>query len=126
MRARALVVAFVVTVAITPLVGRAHEGNFPILLVHGWTGTGGSFDEMIPKLQAQGLTVLDCDQSKAGTQALTYAPTASSQHISYIAGKILQPKIDSCLTANGYSTTQKIDVAGHSMGGLTARFLIED
>ena len=125
MRARALIVAFVVAVAITPLSSRAHEGSFPILLVHGWTGTGGSFDEMIPKLQAQGLTVLDCDQSKTGTQALTYAPTASSQHISYIAGKILQPKIDSCLTANGYATTQKIDVVAHSMGGLTARFLIE-
>jgi triacylglycerol esterase/lipase EstA (alpha/beta hydrolase family) len=125
MRARTLLVALVVAVTVVPVAGRAHEGSFPILLVHGWTGTGGSFDEMIPKLQAQGLTVLDCDSSKTGTQALTYAPTSSSQHISYIAGKILQPKIDSCLTSNGYSTSQKIDIVAHSMGGLTARFLIE-
>ncbi len=94
-------------------------------LVHGWTGTGGSFDEMIPKLQAQGLPVLDCNSSQAGTQALTYAPSSGSQHISYVAGKILQPAIDSCLTANGYATTQKIDIVAHSMGGLTSRFLVE-
>ncbi|MCA1831630.1 MAG: esterase/lipase family protein, partial [Actinomycetota bacterium] len=72
-----------------------------------------------------GYTVLDCDSATAGTQALSYAPTSGSQHISYIAGKILQPKIDSCLTANGYATTQKIDVIAHSMGGLTTRFLVE-
>lgn len=105
--------------------GTAHEASFPVLLVHGWTGTGASFDEMIPKLKAQGIPVLDCDSSKSGTQALTYAPTAGSQHISYLAGKILQPKIDSCLTANGYSTSQKIDIVAHSMGGLTSRFLVE-
>lgn len=126
MRPRALLAVVVLSIALTvPLAGRAHEGSYPILLVHGWTGTGGSFDEMIPKLQAQGLVVLDCDSSKAGTQALTYAPTSGSQHISYIAGKILQPKIDSCLTANGYATTQKIDIVAHSMGGLTSRFLVE-
>lgn len=129
MRVRALKGALLVGVtvaaagAIVPTA--AHEGSYPILLVHGWTGTGASFDEMIPKLTAQGLTVLDCDSAKAGTQALTYAPMAGGQHISYIAGKILQPKIDSCLTANGYSTSQKIDIVAHSMGGLTSRFLVE-
>lgn len=103
----------------------AHEANYPVLLVHGWTGAGWNWDEMIPKLQAQGLTVLDCDGSKAGVQALTYAPTSASQHISYIAGKIVQPKIDTCLTTSGYSTSQKIDVVAHSMGGLVSRFLVE-
>lgn len=104
---------------------QAHEGNYPILLVHGWTSQGSTFDEMIPKLQAQGLAVLDCDTTKTGTQALSYGPTASGQHISYLAGKVLQPKVNQCLTDNGYSTSQKIDVIGHSMGGLTSRFLVE-
>ena len=128
MRVRAILAGLTILVVAAPLSSRAlitHEGSYPVLLVHGWTGTGGSFDEMIPKLQAQGLTVLDCDSSKTGTQALTYAPSAGSQHISYIAGKILQPKIDSCLTSNGYSTSQKIDIVAHSMGGLTSRFLVE-
>lgn len=122
---RLLVAATLLAALFVPAAARAHEGNYPILLVHGWTSSGSTFDEMIPKLTAQGLTVLDCDSSKAGIQALSYAPTSGSQHLSYLAGKILQPKIDSCLTANGYSTSQKIDIVAHSMGGLTSRFLIE-
>ncbi|HJR19430.1 MAG TPA: hypothetical protein VJ922_06900 [Actinomycetota bacterium] len=125
MRPRALAVLALSTALLVPTLGKAHEGIYPILLVHGWTGTGGSFGEMIPKLQAQGFPVLDCNSSQAGTQALTYAPSSGSQHISYIAGKILQPAIDNCLTANGYATTQKIDIVAHSMGGLTSRFLVE-
>jgi hypothetical protein len=126
MRARSSLAALVVLTAIlVPLTARSNVGNYPIILIHGWTGTGGSFDEMIPKLQAQGLNVLDCDKSTAGTQALTYVPTSGSQHISYIAGKIVQPKIDQCLTDNGYATTQPIDIVAHSMGGLVARFLVE-
>jgi triacylglycerol esterase/lipase EstA (alpha/beta hydrolase family) len=124
-RRSALAAATLFVALLAPLLGKAHEGNFPILLVHGWTGTGASFDEMIPKLQAQGYTVLDCNTAQAGTQALTYAPTSGTQHISYIAGKILQPKINTCLTDNGYATTQKIDIVAHSMGGLTSRFLVE-
>lgn len=123
--ARLAPVAAMLFAILAPAPSGAHAGNYPILLVHGWTSSGSTFDEMIPKLQAQGLTVLDCDSTKAGTQALSYAPTSGSQHISYLAGKILQPKIDSCLTSNGYSTTQPIDVVAHSMGGLTSRFLVE-
>ena len=122
---RLLVFALLASIAVVPSASPAHEGNYPILLVHGWTSSGSTFDEMIPKLTAQGLNVLDCDSTKTGKQALSYAPTASSQHISYVAGKILQPKIDSCLTANGYATSQKIDVIAHSMGGLSSRFLVE-
>lgn len=122
--AAATLVAISLAMVRTPGV-EAHEANYPILLVHGWTSEGATFDEMIPKLKAQGLTVLDCDSVKAGTQAMSYAPTASGQHIPYIAGKIVQPKINSCLTANGYSTSQKIDVVAHSMGGMVSRFLVE-
>lgn len=126
MRARWFLLAAALTLSVlAPLPSPAHEGNYPIILVHGWTSSGATFDEMIPKLQAQGLTVVDCDTSKSGTQALSYAPTSGSQHLSYLAGKVLQPKINSCLTGAGYSSSQKIDIISHSMGGLTSRFLIE-
>lgn len=40
-------------------------------------------------------------------------------------GKIVQPKINACLTANGYASTQPIDIVAHSMGGMVSRFLVE-
>jgi pimeloyl-ACP methyl ester carboxylesterase len=105
---------------------RAHEGNYPIVLIPGWHGSAGTFTEMIPKLQAQGFTVLDFDSVTPGVQAMSYAPTAAGQHISYVAGKIVQQKIKAALTANGYDpNTQKIDIVAHSMGGLVSRFLLE-
>jgi pimeloyl-ACP methyl ester carboxylesterase len=86
----------------------AHEGNYPIVLLHGWTGSSDSWSPMIPKLQAQGLTVLDFDPGRAGVQALSYQPSGPGQHISYLAGKVVE-----------------VDIVSHSMGGLVARFLIE-
>jgi len=104
----------------------AHEGNYPVVLLHGWTGSGQSWSAMIPKLQAQGLTVLDFDPAAPGVQALTYAPSESGQHVSYLAGKVVQPAIERALAAAGYDpATQKVDIVSHSMGGLIARFLIE-
>ncbi|MDQ1446611.1 MAG: hypothetical protein QOI20_3075 [Acidimicrobiaceae bacterium] len=105
---------------------QAHEGNYPIVLIPGWHGSAATFTEMIPKLQAQGFTVLDFDSATPGVQAMSYAPTAAGQHISYVAGKIVQQKIKAALTANGYdANTQKVDIVAHSMGGLVARFLLE-
>jgi pimeloyl-ACP methyl ester carboxylesterase len=102
----------------------APTGN-PVVLLHGWTGSGSGWSTMVTKLQAQGLTVLDMNPSAAGTQALSYAPTASGQHIPYVAGKIVQPAIQEALSRNGYPATQKVDIVAHSMGGLVARFLVE-
>ncbi|MDQ3756565.1 MAG: hypothetical protein M3394_01790 [Actinomycetota bacterium] len=104
---------------------RAHAGNYPIVLIPGWHGVAATFDEMIPKLQAQGLTVLDFDTATPGTQALGYAPTAAGQHIPYVAGKIVEEKIQAALAAAGYPSTQPIDIVAHSMGGLVSRFLVE-
>lgn len=104
---------------------KAHEANYPIVLIPGWHGNASTFDEMIPKLQAQGLTVIDFDSTKAGTQALGYAPTASGQHISYVAGKVVEEAIQTALVANGFTAAQKVDIVAHSMGGLVSRFLIE-
>lgn len=113
-----------VTLPIGP--AKAHEANYPIVLIPGWHGNASTFDEMIPKLQAQGLTVIDFDSAKAGVQAMGYAPTAAGQHIPYIAGKVVEEKIKTALTANGYNAaTQKIDIVAHSMGGLVSRFLVE-
>lgn len=103
----------------------AHEGNYPIVLIPGWHGNADTFREMIPALSAQGFTVLDFDSATAGIQAMGYAPTGSGQHISYVAGKIVEEKIQAALAANGYSSTQKVDIVAHSMGGLVSRFLIE-
>ncbi len=126
---RILLLAVVLaTTAIIPIFSsdaEAHEGNYPIVLIPGWHGDAGTFREMIPKLTAQGFTVLDFDQATPGIQALGYAPSADGQHISYVAGKIVEEKIQAALAANGYSSTQKVDIIAHSMGGLVARFLIE-
>jgi len=111
--------------ALTPLVptATAHEGRYPVVLVHGWTGQGSSWNSMIPKLQAQGLTVLDFDPNTSGVQAMSYSPSAG-QHISLLA-KQVQSRIQTALSNNGYASTQKVDIVAHSMGGLVSRFLIE-
>lgn len=54
-RRPALLLAAVATLAataLTPLISTAtaHEGKYPIVLVHGWTGNGASWNPMIPKL----------------------------------------------------------------------------
>ncbi len=125
LRVPVVLVCVVLAASALPGPGAAHEGSHPIVLIPGWHGDGDGFREMIPKLEDQGFTVLDFDQATPGTQALNYAPSASGQHISYVAGKIVEEAIQSALTANGYSATQKVDIVAHSMGGLVARFLIE-
>lgn len=123
---RLLAWSLLVAAAALPLQAQAHEANYPVVLIPGWHGQGAGFNEMIPKLQAQGITVLDFDTATAGVQAMSYAPTAAGQHIPYVAGKVVEEKIKAALTANGYdAATQKIDIVAHSMGGLVSRFLIE-
>jgi pimeloyl-ACP methyl ester carboxylesterase len=105
---------------------QATEARFPVVLIPGWLGAGDlTYQELIPKLQAQGYTVIDFDQTRAGVQAMSYAPTAQNQHISYLSGKVIQPKIQAALAANGYPANQKVDIIAHSMGGLATRFLLE-
>ena len=118
-----LALALLLAAVLVPLRATAGTAKLPIVLIHGWTGSASSWSSMIPKLQAQGFTVLDFNTSAAGTQALSYTPT-SGQHIPAIA-KQVQDKIQSALVANGYAATQPVDIVAHSMGGLVARFLIE-
>ncbi|HUR68605.1 MAG TPA: hypothetical protein VM370_05105 [Candidatus Thermoplasmatota archaeon] len=126
MRGRLIVIALVVTsVVFLPAPADAGDGNYPIVLIPGWHGNADTFREMIPKLVAQGFTVLDFDSATPGIQAMGYAPTAAGQHIPYVAGMIVEEKIQAALAAAGYPSTQKVDIVAHSMGGLVARFLIE-
>lgn len=126
MRGRLIVLTLMLSVvAFLPAPSQALEGNYPIVLIPGWHGNADTFREMIPKLTAQGFTVIDFDSSTPGIQAMGYAPTAGGQHIPYVAGKIVEEKIQAALAANGFPSTQKIDIIAHSMGGLVSRFLIE-
>lgn len=120
-----LIAVALLLVAVLPRPTAASVGNYPLVLIPGWHGNADTFREMIPKLTAQGFTVLDFDPNTPGIQALGYAPTAAGQHIPYIAGKIVQPAIQDALARAGYPANQPVDVVAHSMGGLVARFLVE-
>lgn len=119
------ITALALLTATIPAITGGSDGEDPIVLIHGWTGDSDSWREMLPKLEAQRLPVLDFDPNQSGTQALDYEPTGDGQHISYLAGKIVEDKITQALVDNGYSADHPVDVVAHSMGGLVARFLIE-
>lgn len=103
----------------------AHEGNYPVVLIPGWHGDPTTFDTLVADLEAQGLAVLDFDPGLPGAQAMRYGPTGSGQHISFLAGLVVEEEIERALVRNGYDADSPIDVVAHSMGGLLARFLIE-
>lgn len=130
-RARRLVLVAILGLLALPLAvaggpsAGAHEARYPIVLIPGWLGQGDiTYQELIPKLQAQGHTIIDFNPSVAGAQAMSYAPTAQGQHIPLLA-KQAQQRINDALVANGFPATQKVDVIAHSMGGLVSRFLVE-
>lgn len=131
MRRRVVLIAATLIAAIG-FVPRATAGDGsapepePVVLIPGWHGKGGGFTEVISALESAGFTVLDFDPKAPGTQALSYGPSAGGQHISYLAGNIVEEQILAALTSAGYDAdTQRVDVVAHSMGGLVARFLIE-
>ncbi|MGH9039154.1 MAG: esterase/lipase family protein, partial [Acidimicrobiia bacterium] len=121
---RAVLVAVAVMAVLVPVPSRADPVQ-PVVLIPGWHGGADAFDTMIPILEAAGVPVLDFDPEHAGTQALGYAPTGDGQHISYLAGHVVEKKITAALDRAGYPPDTRIDVVGFSMGGLVARFLIE-
>lgn len=120
-----LLTVTLVIAGLAPLAAQGHQAENPIVLIPGWHGDGDGFREMIPKLQEQGFTVLDFDQDAAGVQALSYEPSGDGQHISYVAGNIVEEAIQDALLAEGYPADQHVDIVAHSMGGLVARFLVE-
>ncbi|MDP9397003.1 MAG: hypothetical protein M3P96_03875 [Actinomycetota bacterium] len=108
--------------AATPVAGERPE---PVVLLHGWAGSGARWDPLVRALLGAGVPVLDFDEGRPGIQPLTYAPTRPGQHLPYVAAHIVQPAILAALARAGYPADQRVDVVGHSMGGLVARFLVE-
>jgi hypothetical protein len=123
---RVVLIVVVLGAVFVPIVrSGAAPGPNPVILIPGWHGNPASFGTMIPVLESAGIPVLDFDPGRPGAQALSYAPTADGQHIPYIAGKIVGDAIEAALARAGYGPDQHVDMVGYSMGGLVARFLIE-
>lgn len=122
---RRLVVALLGVAAFLVPVSASAGLPRPIVLIPGWHGGGSSFDTMIPVLEGAGLAVLDFEPDQPGTQALTYHPDADGQHIDHLAARIVQPRIEAALARAGYGRDAHIDIVGYSMGGLVARYLLE-
>ena len=105
-------------------------GDFPVVLIHGWIGSVSdwlinvTWWNITQKLLQHGYKVLDFDVSKPGIQYLTYEPSWQEHHIPWIAAEVSR-KIRDALVLNGYPPNQTIDIIGHSMGGLIARFMAE-
>ena len=105
-------------------------GDFPVVLIHGWTGSiadtllNYTWWNLTKKLLQNGFKVLDFDVNKPGIQWLTYEPEWKEHHIPWIAAKVCE-KIREALILNGYPPNQTIDIVAHSMGGLIARFMAE-
>ena len=121
---RAVLVVLALAAVLVPVASRADPLQ-PVVLIPGWHGGSSAFETMVPVLEAAGLPVLDFDPARAGTQAMAYAPSGDGQHISYVAGHIVEEQITAALARAGYPADTRIDVVGFSMGGLVARFLLE-
>jgi len=125
MRRVGFVLVLLAALLVAPGVSARAERPVPVVLIPGWHGDPASFDRMIPALERAGLTVLDFDAGRPGTQALAYRPAAAGQHIPDVAAGAVQPAIEAALARAGYPAGSPVDVVGFSMGGLVARYLIE-
>src|SRR3954451_25004580 len=107
--------------------GRSARADLPVpvVLIPGWHGDAGSFDRMVPALEAAGRTVLDFDPDRPGPQGLTYAPAGDGQHIPDVAVGVVGPAVEDALARAGYPRDGAVDIVGYSMGGLVARYLVE-
>lgn len=121
---RAVLVVLALAAFLVPVPSEATPAQ-PVVLIPGWHGGASTFDTLIPVLEGAGMTVVDFDPTRPGTQALDYAPDGDGQHIPYVAGKIVEERITEALRRGGYAPDTTIDVVSHSMGGLVARFLLE-
>ena len=92
-----------------------------VVMIPGWHGDGSIFRTMIPVLENQGLDVIDFDPNTAGTQALSHDAGADGGNLDIPAlANQVEEKI------RNSNAPYKINLVAHSMGGLIARYLIEE
>ncbi len=92
-----------------------------VVMIPGWHGDGAIFDTMIPVLEGQGMTVVDFDDSKPGTQAVSHYASAYPGNLDIPA---LANQVEENIKART-SSSDTFNFVAHSMGGLIARYLIE-
>jgi len=100
------------------------RGSFPVVEVAGLGSDGSGFGALTARLQGEGVTVLDLDPAKTGTQPLVYRPD-DDEDIAELAVRLVAPAIDAALARAGLAPDQEVDVVAHSTGGLLVRYLIE-
>jgi len=91
--------------------GRAPTHD-PVLLVHGFDGSGASWHTMVARLRAAGYRADEID-------AMSYASTISNVAVAHrIAGEVTR-----LLARTG---ARRVDVVSHSMGAISSRYYLED
>ena len=100
------------------------RGTFPVVEIAGLGSNGARFARLTQALQDRGVTVLDMDPSRPGTQPLTYRPQRD-EHVPELARRVVAPAVRAALQRAGLRPDAVVDVVAHSMGGLLARSLVE-
>jgi len=95
------------------------QGSYPLVLAHGLFGWGGSNAAPISILSYWG--GMDDYLRSQGAAVLT--PTVTAMQSSAVRGSTLKGAILTWMAANGYS---KVNVFGHSQGGLDGRYMISN
>ncbi len=103
LRRRLFAVGLAVLAALGATVPVAAASNDPILLVHGWRGSPGTWSDMIARFAAQGRTAVAID-------------LATEDNVKNAA------QIRDFIKARGWT---KVDIVGQSMGGLSARHYVK-
>ncbi len=103
------------------IIASTASADTPVVLIPGWQGDGSIFKKMIPVLESQGMTVIDFDDYKSGTQAISYDASAYPGNLDIPALANQVEEMIKAKTAPGSA----INIVAHSMGGLISRYLIE-
>jgi triacylglycerol lipase len=80
----------------------------PVLFVHGWSSSAGTWNTMVSRFKADGYT-------DAQLMAFSYNTSQSNA----TTAQEIATRVDQLLAANGAT---KVDIVSHSMGGLSSRY----
>ncbi|MBL8020919.1 MAG: alpha/beta fold hydrolase [Leptospirales bacterium] len=95
------------------------QGSYPVVLAHGLFGWGSSNGAPISILDYWG----GMDDYLRSQGAAVLVPTVTATQSSSVRGNQLKSAILYWMAANGYS---KVNVFGHSQGGLDGRYMISN